>query len=170
VKRGPGGGKRHVHLFERVEVDYEDLKHPITVTRVVDTLSALYRKGTINSDQFRAGKRFQDAFDAAHMESAPTMRFDGLPASGRASSDPHRPAMLIDARTEVYAAMSALGGWKGSCGVVAQWAIGMRWSLRQLAEREAVKRVDVWTGVLIGALDILSMHYQEVDRFGKSAA
>lgn len=164
VARGPGGGKRLVHGdIERVEVQYEQDRQPQTVTRLVDTLAALYRKGTVTEAMLIAGKRFQDDFDNAHMESMPSMRMDGMPSSGKSSSDPHRTPSIIDARTNVFAAMNALGGFKGPCGIVAEWVLGKRWSLRQLAERETVKRVAVWTGTLTGALGVLEAHYQSVD-------
>jgi len=159
--KGPNVGKRLVHDTEIMEVSYEQEKRPQAVSRIVDTLSSLHRAKTILDAPYVAGKRFQEAFDRAALEKCAGMRFDGLP--GGNSSDPSRPQAVIDARREVFDAMDALGGYKSSCGIAAFWIIGMRWSIRQVAEREPVKRVHVWTGVLMGSLDVLDAFYEQRD-------
>lgn len=159
IKRGPGGGRRPVHAhIERIEVSYEDDKQPHTVTRVVDALSMMRNKGTLTKDQFAAGIRFQEAFDLAGLVRSTGMRFDGMPPGGSGAGD--LPARVVDARNEVFAAMKALGGYQTACGIAAQWILGMRWSLRSIAEREAHKNHNVWTGILVGTLDILDAHYE----------
>jgi hypothetical protein len=163
IKRGPRGGKRLVHdTVERVDIQYEQQKTNVTVTRLVDTLASLYRKESITDAQYIAGKRFQDAFDLGHLEQMPAMRFDGMPSSGKKSSDPDKPQRVIDARTEIFDAMKAMGGWGSPCGIATWWILGMRWSIRQVAQRETVNRIEVWTGTLIGALGVLESHYQDI--------
>lgn len=158
VRRGPKGGKRPVHAHvERVEVSYEEDKTPHTVTRVVDTLAMMRNKGTLTKDQYGAGVRFQDAFDLANLVRSSGMRFDGMPPGCGGAGD--LPAAVMDARNEVFAAMKSLGGQKTACGIAAWWILGMRWSLRSVAEREVVKNYQVWTGILVSTLDILDMHY-----------
>jgi hypothetical protein len=159
--RGPKVAKSQRQI-ERVDIQYEDQKTRATVTRVVDTLGGLFQKGSITEAAYHAGLRFQDDFDMSHWESIPASRYDGMPASGRASSDPDRPQAVIDARTAVGDALKAAGGPGSACGIALWWILGMRWSLRQIAQREAVSRVEVWTGILIGALGVLEMHYQDV--------
>lgn len=158
IKRGPGGGRRPVHAqIERIEVSYEDDKQPHTVTRVVDTLSMMRNKGTLTKDQYGAGFRFQEAFDLASLVRSSGMRFDGMPPGGSGAGD--LPAAMMDARDEVFAAMKALGGHQTACGIAAWWILGVRWSLRSVAEREVVKNYQLWTGILIATLDMLDAHY-----------
>ena len=156
--RGPKAAKAQ-RSTERTDIHYEDQKTLSVVTRVVDTLGSLYKNGSITESQYKAGIRFQDGFDMGNWEPMPAMRFDGMPSSGRSSSDPHRPQSIVDARKLTIDAMKALGGQGSPCGICAWWILGMRWSIRQVAQREVVNRVEVWTGTLIGALGVLESHY-----------
>jgi hypothetical protein len=168
--RGPKAAKAQ-RSTERVDIQYGEEKTRATVTRVVDTLGGMHAKGSISDQLYEAGLRFQDDFDRSHWESMPSMRLDGMPPGGRVSSDPHRPIEVIDARSAGDRAMRALGGPGSPCGIAVWWILGMRWSIRQVAQREPVSRIEVWTGTLIGALGVLESHYQDVGyrRRGRSA-
>ena len=156
---GPDSAK--AHRKTRVEFDEVDGKRA-KVNRVIDTLGQMKTRGTITEAMYKAGIAFQLDFDIGQWESMPSMRFDGMPRSGKANG--MVSLQVIDARGAVLDAIAALGGAKSPCGIAVWWVIGMRWSIKQLVNERNDKnlanaRHETITGTLIGALGMLAVHY-----------
>lgn len=167
VARGPGGGKRLVYdAVERVDVQYEQEKQPQTITRKVDPLRDLHKRGALGKNEdslLIAGLRFQDDFDRAHFGSSSGMRFDMMPASGKVNTDGGRTDNVVDARNATLDAMIAVGG-PDSIGGMAVWQIvGHRKTLREMSRNNGTPDV-LWKGALLAALGSLERHYERNGR------
>ena len=150
---GPDAAKAHRRT--RVEFDEVDGKRT-KVTRVIDTLGQMHGRGTITDAMYKAGVAFQLAFDVGQWESMPSMRFDGMPRSGKGGGV---SMQIVEARTATLAAMHALGGFRSPCGIAVWWVVGMRWSFLELEQNDTNMSRKNWQGTLIGALHILAVHY-----------
>lgn len=160
VRRGPNLGKRAVHSnVEAIEVQYEDDRSPHRVTRIVDPLRDLHKRDIITDALLGAGIRFQDDFDRSHWHSGGGMRFDGLTASGKVSSEGGRTDTVVEARRATCDALAALGG-SATIGGIALWNIvGLRKTFREMG-RENKDHHTMWKGAILSALGTLNAHYE----------
>ena len=128
--------------------------------RVVDTLGRMLKAGTISEPMAEAGRAFQRHFILAQLDPlrAPDVR--RVPGNGR-EADPGDTSLA--AREQVHRALRALGGQDAALGSVAWHVLGAGCSLREWTLRQSWNgrqlRPEQATGVLIAALDLLSLHY-----------
>jgi hypothetical protein len=107
-----------------------------------------------------AGRKFERQFTLAQLDPlrAPDVR--RVPGNGR-EADPGDTSLA--AREQVHHALLALGGHDGAMGSVIWHVLGCGCSLREWTLRRAwggqPLRPEQATGVLIAALDLLSLHY-----------
>ncbi len=146
-------------LLEEVrEIDPEGRK--VTLHRVVDTIGKMQRAGTITEPMAEAGRKFERQFIIANLDPLRAPDMARIPGNGR-EADPGD--ISLAAREQVNRAMRALGGYDGAMGSVVWHVLGCGCSLREWTLRRAwggrQLRPEQATGVLIAALDLLSLHY-----------
>jgi len=153
--RDTGPTEAAAHRKTRSET-IEHEKKRIKVSRVVDTLGQMKARGDINDAMYQAGIKFQLGFDVGQWESMPISRYDGMPRSGKGGDI---SLQIFNARTRILDAVERLGGFESPCGIAVWYAIGMRYSINQLAKDQKKETRDEWKGALKGALQILAVHY-----------
>ena len=146
-------------LLEEVqEVDPEGRK--VTLHRVVDTIGMMHRAGTISEPMAEAGRKFGRQFILAQLDPLRAPDIARIPGNGR-EADPGD--ISLAAREQAHRAMRALGGHDTALGSVAWHVLGAGCSLREWTLRQSWNgrqlRPEQATGVLIAALDLLSLHY-----------
>ncbi len=136
---------------------------PVLHARTVDTLGILYRNGTIDRGMYLAARRFASMFAAAGLQGVSVPALDRIPGQARAESYSER---LVEAREEVMATVSAVGGIASPAGSalwhvvglgqsLREWAVRQGWNGRTLTAQEA-------RGVFIAALGMLAPAAEEV--------
>lgn len=128
--------------------------------RVVDTLMAMERRGTITPEMKRAGEMFRDEFGHAALE--PLRAADLSRLSGTAGPRDATTAQYT-AREAVWEAIKALGGIGSPLGCCAWQVLGMGASLKEWAAREGWRGRPIGektaAGILVGALGVLAAHF-----------
>jgi hypothetical protein len=128
--------------------------------RVVDTLGRMLKAGTITEPMAEAGRKFGRQFILAQLDPLRAPDLARIPGNGR-EADPGD--ISLAAREQVHRALRALGGHDTALGSVAWHVLGCGCSLREWALRQSWNgrqlRPEQATGVLIAALDLLSLHY-----------
>ena len=127
--------------------------NPGSPWRVVDTLTAMHRAGTITDAQRSAGERFRDDYELAGLAGTAAAR---LLSTGRGDGS-HAMQRRIEAGHQVDAAVRALGG-RGPLVYLVRDVIGLGMSLRAWDERERCRRGTA-ARMLVEGLDILVDHY-----------
>jgi hypothetical protein len=128
--------------------------------RVVNTLGRMLKAGTITEALAEAGRKFERQFGLAQLDTLRASDMARIPGNGR-EADPGD--ISLAAREQVHRALRALGGLDAAAGSAAwhvlgcgcslrEWTLRRGWNGRQLRPEQA-------TGVLIAALDLLSLHY-----------
>lgn len=128
--------------------------------RHVDTLGKMHKAGTITEPMAEAGRKFGRQFILAKLDPLRAPDLARIPGNGR-EADPGDVSLA--AREQVHRALRALGGLDAAAGSVAWHVLGCGCSLREWTVRRAwggkSLRPEQATGVLIAALDLLSLHY-----------
>ena len=132
--------------------------------RVVDTLAAMERRGSITTGMRQAGEDFRARFKTAQLD--PLKAFDvSRPMAGRNTARPfsEEPGLRIESAREVvwYAvlAVGGLGSAGGSClwhvlgweRSLKEWALEQGWRGRRVSQ-------EVASGIFIAALGALEAH------------
>ena len=128
--------------------------------RVVDTLGRMLKAGTITEPMEEAGRKFERQFIMAQLDPLRAPDLARIPGNGR-EADPGD--ISLAAREQVHRALRALGGHDAALGSVAwhvlgcgcslrEWTMRQGWAGRQVRQEEA-------RGILIAALDLLTVHY-----------
>jgi hypothetical protein len=150
-------GTPEANAKRRTFTDFEEVDGKRTkVTRIMETLDRMLKRETITPDQFKAGIAFQLDFDLGQCGSMPSMRFDGMPPSGRGSTI---SLQILEAVGSVRTAMRYVGGSASDAGTVVWHVIGMRQSLNEFATAHPKHNNHTWNGILIGALCGLALCY-----------
>lgn len=133
---------------------------PASPFRAIGTLHRMCAKGIITREMQGAGESFHADFYVGGLErlrAADMGRIPGTHSRGGLSEN------QVDARERVHGAICALGGLMSPAGGCAwhvlggdetleEWAIRERWGGRPINRHVA-------TGILIGALSVLQLHY-----------
>jgi hypothetical protein len=134
------------------------ISHPMG--RVVDTLAALHRRGTIDDAMLAAGRQFEEDFQASGLHE---LRAQDLSAMRGGTTDYH-VVRVIASKHRVWAAFEALGGASTPIALSAWHVLGMGRNLKEYAGLEGFapdRPLHPMTaqGLLIGALSVLAGHY-----------
>jgi hypothetical protein len=128
--------------------------------RVVDTLARMLKAGTITEPMAEAGRKFGRQFILAQLDQLRAPDIARIPGNGR-EADPGDTSLA--AREQVHRAFRALGGHDAALGSVAWHVLGCGCSLREWTLRQGWNgrqlRPEQATGIMIAALDLLSLHY-----------
>ena len=128
--------------------------------RVQDTLAVLRRNGAIDDAALDAGRRFEEQFQRANLNSLHARDLSRISGSG----GPDMNEVMIVNRRRVAGAIKLLGGY-ASPGAAAVWAIlGEGRTIKEFAQHSqlgAGRSLDekVAKGVFVGALAALAAHY-----------
>jgi hypothetical protein len=120
--------------------------------RAESLLERLERRGDITQSERRGGEAFARCFRLAHLD--PLRAADLM----RDSPGRHASASTEDARRRTLAALVALGGANSLCGSAAWCILGDELSINRWALAHRMRH-DTATGVLRGALGVLSGHF-----------
>jgi hypothetical protein len=134
------------------------ISHPMG--RVVDTLAALRRRGTIDDEQLAAGRQFEEDFQASGLCE---LRAQDLSAPKGGMTDYH-VVRVIASKHRIWKAIEALGGSTTPIALSAWHVLGMGRTLKDYASIEGFapdRPLHPMTaqGLLIGALSVLAGHY-----------
>ncbi|HLJ21413.1 MAG TPA: hypothetical protein VKU84_14500 [Stellaceae bacterium] len=133
---------------------------PARPYRATDTLLVMERRGTITSAMRQAAEDFRAIFYAASLD---PLRAPDLNRIASVSRDPFRGERGGQAREQVWAAMTALGGIQSPAGSCVWHVVGCEWTLKDWALREGwggrPLGVETAAGVLVGALGVLQGLY-----------
>jgi hypothetical protein len=142
---------------------------PKRLYRVVDTLAAMERRGSVTAGMRRAGEDFRARFKTAQLD--PLSACDiSWPVTGRHSRRTfreERASRIENAREVVWRAILAVGGLGSAAGSclwhvlgwersLKEWAIEQGWSGRRVSQETA-------SGIFIAALGILEAHFAEAN-------
>lgn len=128
--------------------------------RVYDTLAALHRNGSIDDDALAAGRRFEEDFQHAALNSLHARDLARVSGSGVADMN----EVMLAGREKVARAVKALGGY-ASPGGAALWAVlGQGHTIKEFAQGSQFgggRSLDekVAKGIVITALATLASHY-----------
>lgn len=131
--------------------------------RVVDTLRAMHKRGTLTDGQYAAGVAFQQTFARAHLDglrAANLMRQSG-------GGGPHDlPHSAESARRKVGEIMELLGGHTTMMALAVYWIAGYGLTLKQFCEREVFANKRPLDNRAAGAhlvdgLQILAHHHEK---------
>jgi hypothetical protein len=122
------------------------------------TLLRLLRRGEIDAEQWHAGTRFAEAFDAAGLHPLRAAQLVRRIAGG------DLPNGAEHARRIVEGALDALGGIHTPLGSVSWFVLGLDLSLDEWRRREGwagrALRHETATLALVGALGVLASHFR----------
>lgn len=152
-----------VELLDRTITDTHDsLSRPY---RVVDTLAVMERRGSITAGMRQAGEDFRARFAVAQLDPLHALDLSQLRFGERRSrGGDDGPGLRIEAaRTAVWQAIQAIGGFAspaGSCvwhvvgweRSLKAWAIEQGWNGRRISQETA-------SGILVAALGMLESYY-----------
>jgi len=141
-----------------------DTGRPATQRRMTDSLGQMLANGSITPAMHEAGCMFRTQFRAAMLDS---IRVSCLVrVSGGSDDGPteHQAA----ARRRVAEALAVFGGTDTACGSCLWHVVGMECSVREWAGRQgwggrSINHVQ-GQGILVGALNVLAVHYGLVPR------
>jgi hypothetical protein len=162
----PTPERRNHGIVERLERPIADESgRPARPYRVIDTLAAMERRGSITAGMRQAGEDFRARFATAQLDPLRAADWSRPRAGGssrfRAADG---PGMRIEgARAAVWRAIVAAGGLgspAGSClwhvlgweRSLKEWALEQGWSGRRVSQEAA-------SGILIAALGALEAHF-----------
>lgn len=155
---------QHGEIVKTVVVEGRERR---TVRKVADTLHQMrFRTGALGVEQYRAGCRFQRAFQAASLSgyvSADLSKPLGL------NNTPGEPAVaLFDERQSVYDAIRAVGGVGTLAGGLLWHVVGLGWTVKRFCEERTLSGRPITqqaaSGALVAMLDGLAAHYGYIDR------
>jgi hypothetical protein len=167
----PTPERRNQGTIERVERPLPDSSgRPGRPYRVVDTLAAMERRGTITAGMRQAGEDFRARFAIAQLD--PLKAFDMTRVRAGRGLDfgaGDNPGSRIEhAREVVWRAILTLGGLSSACGsctwhvlgcerTLKEWALEQGWNGRRVSQEAA-------SGILVGALGALEAYFGNVRR------
>ena len=133
---------------------------PARPYRATDTLLVMARRGTITPAMRQAAEDFRAIFQRASLDPLRTPDLNRVPRVGRPLDRGERGG---EAREQVWAAMTALGGIHSPAGSCVWHVVGCEWTLKDWALREGwggrPLGVETAAGVLVGALGVLQALY-----------
>lgn len=138
----------------------DEAGHPARPYRVVDTLTAMLRKGTITPAMRQAAEDFRAQFVLASLDPLRAADLNRLPAAWREVPMSLRQA---EARTRVWQALQALGGIASPAGTCVWHVVGCEWTVKEWALREGwggrSLSQEAASGILVGSLGVLQGFY-----------
>jgi hypothetical protein len=146
---------------ERLPISIADEQgRPARPYRATDTLLVMERRGTITPAMRQAAEGFRALFRSASLDPLRAPDLNRMPGASR---DPQLGARGGEAREQVWAAMTALGGIHSPAGSCIWHVVGCEWTLKDWALREGwggrPLGVETAAGVLVGALGVLQGLY-----------
>lgn len=134
------------------------ISHPMG--RSVDTLAALWRRGTITDEMLAAGRQFEEDFHAAGLHE---LRAQDLSVPRGGLID-HHIIRVMASRHRIWSAIDVLGGPVSPIALSAWHVLGMGRSLKEYASLEGwsdERPLHPMTaqGLFVGALSVLAGHY-----------
>ena len=133
---------------------------PARPYRAPDTVLVMERRGTITSAMRQAAEDFRAIFRAAALDPLRAPDLNRVPRIGRDLTPGQRGG---EAREQVWAAMTALGGIHSPAGSCVWHVVGCEWTLKDWALREGwggrPLGLETAAGVLVGALGVLQGLY-----------
>jgi len=157
--------ERYSHsVIERDERNQDDSGNVSRPHRTIDILGALHRGGKITGEMRQAGYDFRNLFDRANLDPLQCSDVSRPMVSGRARNSNILSRRIEDARTDVHAAVAALGGPASDSGNCVYKVIGEGYSIKAWAEEYSrlyrpVSQHEA-SGVLRGALGVLVKHFE----------
>jgi len=150
--------KGDVEIADRSIAD--EAGRPAHPYRVVDTLLAMQRRGSITPAMRQAGEDFRALFALASLDPLRAADLTRLPRGAR---DLPLTLRQAEARKKVGHALQALGGIASPAGSCVWHVIGCEWSVKEWALREGwggrPLGQETASGILIGALGVLQALY-----------
>ena len=105
----------------------DEAGHPARPYRSSDTLEQMVRRQTITPAMRQAGEDFRALFHLAHLDPLRAADLHRLPREARESTLSDR---RHEARSKVYAAMTALGGISSPAGSCIWHIVGCEWTVK----------------------------------------
>ncbi len=132
---------------------------PVTHRRIVDTLGQMLANGAITPQMYEAGSLFRGQFRAAMLDGMRVSALMRVTSSGGDAPGERSTA----ARARIAGALAVFGGADTACGSCLWHVVGLEHSLREWAGRQGwggrpVHHVQA-QGILVGALNVLAVHY-----------
>lgn len=138
----------------------DEAGRPARPYRVVDTLAAMLRKGTITAAMRQAADDFHAQFVLASLDPLRAADLNRLPGAWR---DVPMSLRQAEARTKVWQALQALGGIASPAGSCVWHVVGCEWTVKDWALREGwggrSLSQEAASGVLVGSLGVLQGFY-----------
>jgi hypothetical protein len=138
----------------------DEAGRPARPFRVVDTLAAMLRKGTITAAMRQAADDFHAQFILASLDPLRAADLNRLPGAWREVPMSLRQA---EARTKVWQALQALGGIASPAGSCVWHVVGCEWTVKDWALREGwggrALSQETASGILVGSLGVLQGFY-----------
>jgi hypothetical protein len=152
--------RRHGNIERLPQAIADDQGRPARPYRVVDTLAAMLRKGTITAAMRHAADDFHAQFMLASLDPLRAPDLNRLPGAYREEPMSLRQA---EARTKVWQALTALGGIASPAGSCVWHVVGCEWTVKDWALREGwggrPLSQETASGILVGALGVLQAFY-----------
>lgn len=129
--------------------------------RAVDTLSRFLRSGKISDSMYSAGRRFEELFARASLNS---VRAANLSGAAKSSNRGSIIESIEDAKDRVHAALDSMGGASTPCGSALWFILGMGDTIEEWARRQAwgngrSLNPAAAAGVLVGGIGALEAHF-----------
>ena len=126
--------------------------------RVTDAIAVMQRVGTISKPMAQAADQFRADFHLAALG-----QLKAMPMERMSRGSTQYTLAQLAARRNVHAALAILGGMASPAGSIVWHVVGCEESIRAWAQREGWRdrpvRPQVATGILVGALGALAVHY-----------
>lgn len=133
---------------------------PARPCRVVDTLAAMQRKGTISAPMRQAADDFHAQFVTASLD---PLRAADLNRTRQGFRETQPSLCQAEARTKIWRALQALGGIASPAGSCVWHVVGLEWTVKDWALREGwggrPLSQETASGILVGALGVLQAFY-----------
>lgn len=142
-------------------VDPANHEERIAVRRVRSGLVRLYREGAISEEMLRAGKFFQDRFEAAGYVHYSTIDFNRV-GGGNGGRVEERLCAATQDRKIVDKLLKAVGFPYSQMGKASWWIIGHGMGLEEIAVRydlhdfTGAKDRRYWKAMVVAALEVMS--------------
>jgi hypothetical protein len=138
----------------------DEAGHPSRPYRVVDTLAAMQRRGTITASMRQSADHFHAQFVLASLD---PLRAADLNSIRGAWRDVPMSLRQAEARTKVWQALQALGGIASPSGSCIWHVVGCEWTIKDWALREGwggrPLSQETAAGILVGGLGVLQGFY-----------
>lgn len=138
----------------------DEAGRPARPYRVVDTLAAMLRKGTISGPMRQAADDFHALFVTASLD---PLRAPDLNRMRQGFREDPLTLRQAEARTKIWQALQALGGIASPSGSCVWHVVGLEWTVKDWALREGwggrPLSQETASGILVGSLGVLQAFY-----------